>query len=284
MEDLRGVTGIYKIKSPTGRIYIGQSVNVGRRWEHHIQMRDKHKTTPLYRSLIKYTPENHKFVLLEECEKDKLNEREMYYIKKYDSFDSEHGMNLTKGGDSKVTFSKKTLEKMSKAKKGKPIPHLVGHKHSEETRSLLAELAKGNKNWLGKNHTEETKAKIREKRKHQVISEESIKRGALARTGRKYPNRKRPPKEVGENLRKKQIGQKLNVKRTSKYYGVCLCKRKGKWRSYIKIHGKQKYIGVFNIEEDAARAYDKYVIEHIPYDIPLNFPEEVMNGKKENKQ
>ena len=271
------ICGIYKIESPTGKIYIGQSVDIGRRWRYHKEMRDKYKKTILYRSFIKYGTETHIFTLLEECPKDKLNEREKFYIEKYDTFDTKHGMNLTSGGDSNVKMSREAKEKISKAKKGKSIPHLIGFKHDEKTKKRLAELATDNKNWLGKNHSEETKAKIREKRKHQIFTEETRRKLSISSTGRKYLNRKKPSKEMGEKIRELNIGKKMNVKRTSIYYGVSFDKRGYIWRANIKIYKKQKYIGVFKSEVEAAIAYDMYVLKHIPYDVPLNFPERINN-------
>lgn len=50
---------------------------------------------------------------------------------------------------------------------------MLGRHHSEETKEILREKSKGNKNMLGKTHTEETKNKIREKLKGCILSEET---------------------------------------------------------------------------------------------------------------
>ena len=42
---------------------------------------------------------------------------------------------------------------------------------------------------------------------------------------------------------------------TSKYVGVAWSKSHNKWRSGIRINGIQKYLGVFNTEEEASAAY-----------------------------
>lgn len=52
-----------------------------------------------------------------------------------------------------------------------------------------------------------------------------------------------------------------NYAGTSKFKGVCLDKKRNKWRAQIKLHGKGMFIGRYNDEEDAARAYDEKATE-----------------------
>lgn len=70
--------GIYKITSPTNRIYIGQSVNIENRFKKYKYLGCKTQTR-LYRSLKKYGVKNHLFEILEECKVEDLNERERFY-------------------------------------------------------------------------------------------------------------------------------------------------------------------------------------------------------------
>ena len=76
-------TGIYKITNMENQMcYVGQAVNVADRWKQHIK-RGLGAETPtrnkLYPAMAKYGVENFTFELLEECSKEKLDEREDYH-------------------------------------------------------------------------------------------------------------------------------------------------------------------------------------------------------------
>lgn len=74
--------GIYKIINPEGKIYIGQTINYDRRKKEYI--RQKGKGQPLLnKSMIKYTPEEHLFEILEECNINQLDEKEKYWKEYY---------------------------------------------------------------------------------------------------------------------------------------------------------------------------------------------------------
>ena len=76
------ICGIYKITSPSNKIYIGQSSNITLRWYYYNKYLAKSQPK-LNNSFNKHGYENHKFEILEECSKEALNEREIYYIKYY---------------------------------------------------------------------------------------------------------------------------------------------------------------------------------------------------------
>ena len=88
------MVGIYKITNlVNGKSYIGQSVNIERRFINHKSVafnpNDRNYNYPLYRAIRKYGIENFSFEILEECLKNELNEKEVFYIDKYRT----HGIN-----------------------------------------------------------------------------------------------------------------------------------------------------------------------------------------------
>ena len=102
--------GIYKIeKLINGKVYIGQSVDIKGRWNEHKLVNSraskdalKSQKYPLYLAFEKYGLDNFSFEVIEECSIEELNEKEQFYIKKYNSyidFPNSNGSNLTLGGD-----------------------------------------------------------------------------------------------------------------------------------------------------------------------------------------
>lgn len=90
---------IYKITNRVnGKVYIGQTrFTVEHRFKQHVKNYNvEHRTQPLYMAFAKYGVENFQVETLEECSVDKLDEREIFWIAKYDSF--KHGYNATLGG------------------------------------------------------------------------------------------------------------------------------------------------------------------------------------------
>ncbi len=60
---------------------------------------------------------------------------------------------------------------------------------------------------------------------------------------------------------------------SSQYIGVSWDKRRKIWTAHIKMNGEDKYLGSFEVEEAAARAYDAAAWAHHGVFANLNFPE-----------
>lgn len=90
----------------------------------------------LKRAIAKYGRENFVKFILEECPIDELAEREIHWIKVFDTFNSKTGYNLTEGGEGLLgrKHTEETKEKIRKRKKGKRC-------------SIKTEFKKGQKSW-----------------------------------------------------------------------------------------------------------------------------------------
>lgn len=90
------VSGIYKITCvENNKTYIGKSVDVANRWSEHIKSSLEIGTiakNQLYTLMKEKGAENFTFELLEEVNKDKLLERESYWIKFYET--DSYGLNM----------------------------------------------------------------------------------------------------------------------------------------------------------------------------------------------
>ena len=93
-------SGIYCFTSPSGKKYIGKSYNVFSRYNGHKENAENgNSKTKFYDACKKYGFENFTFEILEFVDKNKLNDKEKYYIKLHKSNISEFGYNMTEGGD-----------------------------------------------------------------------------------------------------------------------------------------------------------------------------------------
>jgi DNA-binding XRE family transcriptional regulator/predicted GIY-YIG superfamily endonuclease len=77
-----------------GKVYIGLSNNIERRWKEHIRNKS---TSLIHQNIIKYGIENFKFEVLEECDEDMLETREEYWIEHYQS--AVNGYNIPPSGN-----------------------------------------------------------------------------------------------------------------------------------------------------------------------------------------
>lgn len=128
--------GIYKITSPSGKIYIGQSWNIAGRIIKYKSETNSRKQRILHASLCKYGWENHKFETLcnlqqENISQSLLDDFEIFYINLYRQ-KGNRLLNIKDGGrGGKLPLE--AIEKMLNTR-GK-------WKHTEETKMKMRELA-----------------------------------------------------------------------------------------------------------------------------------------------
>lgn len=132
-------------------------------------------------SIKKYGKENFKREILEFCKKDKINEREIFWIKELDARNPEIGYNISKGGDGfssgvdHISFNKiisiETRQKMSSA--------ATGRKMSKKTRDKISKINKG------KIISDKQKQLISDSLKGRVMSKEWRKKMSDAKLGEK---------------------------------------------------------------------------------------------------
>ena len=95
LDTVKNVRGIYKVTNKiNGKVYIGQSVDIGKRWRQHMTAKDD---IYFHKAIQKYGVENFQWEIIEKCKKKDLDERESYWIEYYDSYNK--GYNCTKGGE-----------------------------------------------------------------------------------------------------------------------------------------------------------------------------------------
>lgn len=116
--------GIYSIMNKQNKkYYIGQSVDIFHRFsQHKCELnKNEHVNKHLQYSWNKYGQDNFEFKIVEECQKEKLNERERYWITQYDSYNN--GYNLDLGGDGILGYkhNEDTIAKMRKIQNPLPV-------------------------------------------------------------------------------------------------------------------------------------------------------------------
>lgn len=229
--------GVYKITSPSNRIYIGQAVNVEKRWRTYKKI-DCKSQRRLYNSLLKHGVENHIFEIVELCEIKDLNINERKWQEYYNST-GRQGLNclLTKTGDKSGKLCEATKKKMSEywlnAYANGRVHPCTGTTLSKERKDALREVRKnqvitkesrdkavetrrerGNLQptdeqrkrmsdaHIGNVVTEETRIKIGLANKGKILSKETKQKLSDANKGRKHSD------EMKQKISDANIGNK----------------------------------------------------------------------------
>jgi group I intron endonuclease len=198
---------VYKITSPSGKIYIGSSVNYKKRLTQYRGTGAKAQTI-LYNSFLKYGIDNHVFEIVELCTRENLLERELHYGLLYEVL-GEKGLNcqLPNFGDKVRNIRQETIDKM---KQWKPSEETLARmkeaqiKRAKEypmTEDIKQKLREAN---LGKKASDETKKKMSLKGKGRVVSEETKER---MRAWKRKPVSEEVKKRISEKLKGKPLSE-----------------------------------------------------------------------------
>lgn len=146
-----------------GKLYIGQSVDVERRWKDHKNNSNYvYMNNHLYSGIRKYGLDNFTFEVIVECDENMLDKFEIGIIQLYDTTNPKKGYNKALGG-SYGKHSDETKAKMTKSRKGKT--------QSDETKKKISISLKG------KPRSDETKKKMSESKIKQYQYQGNIYNG-----------------------------------------------------------------------------------------------------------
>ena len=222
--------GIYAIiNKETGKMYIGQSVNIERRFHQHRYGKGKN-VCYIDNAILKYGKDNFDYVILFECSEKELDSEEQKFIKLYGTYKT--GYNCTWGGDFNPAKLPEVRKKISEKNKGR--------KWSEEQRQKMSKLKTGFK------HTEEAIEKIRQASMGRYWTEEQKQRMSKNRMEDGNPMWNKNHTFTHNFL----LSQQRN---TTGYYRVSKEKRNNsqgftyKYQYYVK-GGKKRIVSV-NIDE-----------------------------------
>jgi group I intron endonuclease len=210
------ICGIYKITSPNGRVYVGQSKDIYKRWVHYERLKCEQQKL-LYYSLSKYGVKNHIFEIIHVCDKSDLDYLEKKYVLEFNSV--EEGLNIRYGGKN---------GEISEQQKKQISEKLLGHTRTIESRIKQSETIKIKGTWnkgltgyfseeslrkIGKRHSEESYEKIAKKLRGVTHSDERKLKNSEA-VKKSWDKRK---KEGNENCKHTEATkEKLRIANTGK--------------------------------------------------------------------
>ena len=173
---------IYKIMSPNGKIYVGQTININQRKKKYKNKGFKGQIK-LWLNCEKYNwnPID-SFCIIEEClcgnDKKNINEREKFWVNFYDSF--KNGLNCNEGGNGNL-----------------------GRTPSDETKKKLS--LKAHEQWrlMSDDQKDKRNKKISQSSKNRIVSIETIEKIKKS----KQLNPFKPSEEFKQKITKSLIGK-----------------------------------------------------------------------------
>jgi group I intron endonuclease len=154
------MVGIYKIISPSNKIYVGQSIDIERRFISYKNLNGVRGQKALENSFFKYGVYNHIFEIIEECEFEELNNRERYWQDYYNVL--KYGLNckLSTSNTKSGILTQDIRDKISKSH--------IGIIPNDETKIKMSNSAKLR---VRKPHTKEHSLNISKSKLGKKLSE-----------------------------------------------------------------------------------------------------------------
>lgn len=260
---------IYKLTSPSGKCYIGQSTHVRSRFNSYKSVNSIKDQDKIYKALTKYGVNNFLFEIIDIAEnKIEIDNKEIFYIELYDSV--KNGYNLQYGGGNGKS-SEETKLKLSKSKKQlfldnpelkrKYIERTIARNklgHSEESRKKLSEARikfykdnpKAKEELIARN-----KRGISEESKQKMVNslKERYKKYGHPRTGKTFSEESKALMRQAQIGRKLPESQKQNISKALK--GLMVGKDAMPSKRYI-------FIDPNGVEHFVHGEFEKFIKEH----------------------
>jgi group I intron endonuclease len=233
---------IYKLISPSGKCYIGQSWHIKNRLSKYKTINMSKHQIKLYNALNKYGFINFTFEILDLCEtQNEMDNKEIFYIEIYDSIKT--GYNVRSGGNGGGKLSEETKLKLRNIN--------LGRKHSQKTKLKMHKNRKGHK------HSEETKNKLK---KYAFTKENSKYYMDIRREKRRLYllNNPIPPKIKKERVSRKgcKLSEETKLKMSLAKKGKLLSESEKEKRKIRQNKNFRKYCKyLYKIENPSGQIY-----------------------------
>lgn len=236
--------GIYKITNKiNGKAYVGQSKHIKRRWREHVNGLEN---STIGNAIKKYGEENFSFEILESCSIEELNDREIYYIDKLDTYGK--GYNVTTGGDGvkgvgKVLTPECIPKIISDLRDGLPSAEIA--QKFNVCVEMISRINNGNA-WAIESETYPIRERYGERVKKEINREELLE--TVATLGFKGAGEKYGLTGNGIKARCEMVGLPIHIKEIRELYGI--------EEVFIEAIHKEKSLHVETVDELVEYIFD----------------------------
>ena len=216
---MKNTSGIYLITSLSGKKYVGSAVDIAARWRCHKSCLERkiHANIILQNAWNKYGSDGLTFSILLICSPDDLLLYEQLAI---DTINPYYNISRVAGSALGVKWSHEARLRRSELYRGRKMPDWfpamisAAQKlfyQSKEARQKVSERMRGNTHMVGKRHSAETRQKLSDAAKKRASPPQEIRdRISSSLKGRSLSEATREKMRVGQIKRWRTIGRRLN--------------------------------------------------------------------------